>query len=113
MRYLSAAALMLVAAMAPVHVFSGLLARAAADEVKTPIGSMLLLNITAPRTPDRAAAFQQALRDTGPAPAVNPFVGEVQEDGSVKYGSVTVTVRNPCPPGTAHYEAPLPGRRSK
>ena len=32
----------------------------------------------------------------------------------VRYGDVTVTVRNPCPPGT-HYEqpAPLPGRRSK
>jgi hypothetical protein len=41
--------------------------------------------------------------------------GEVQDDGSVKYGDVTVTVKNPCPPGT-HYEAappPVPGRRSK
>jgi hypothetical protein len=40
----------------------------------------------------------------------------VQPDGSVRYGagagSVTVLLKNPCPPGTAHYEPPpLPGRR--
>jgi hypothetical protein len=38
----------------------------------------------------------------------------VQEDGTVRYGNVTVTVRNPCPPGSLHDEPlPLPGRRSK
>jgi hypothetical protein len=38
----------------------------------------------------------------------------VQDDGSVRYGNVTVTVRNPCPPGSDHDEPkPLPGRRSK
>ena len=110
MQYVIAATLALAALAAPVQ---SLVAPAAADEAKTPIGTMLMLNLTAPRTMDRAAAYQQSLRDSGPAPAPNPFAGEVQEDGSVKYGNMTVTVRNPCPPGTAHYEPQLPGRRSK
>ena len=113
MRYVIAATLALAALAAPIEMSATRLARAAADEAKTPIGPMLMLNLTAPRTMDRATAYQQGLRDSGPAPAPNPFVGEVQEDGSVKYGNMTVTVRNPCPPGTAHYEPQLPGRRSK
>ena len=113
MRHLTVGLLLVGAALAPVDARSGAPATAAADEMKSAISPSLLLSITAPRTLDRAAAYQQALRDTGPAPAPNPFAGEVQDDGSVKYGTVTVTVRNPCPPGTAHYEAPLPGRRSK
>ena len=85
---------------------------AAADEVKTPIRVSLLLDLTAPRAQSRDAAYQESLRAEGPAP-VRRGLGEVQDDGSVRYGDVTVTVRNPCPPGT-HYEAPpLPGRRSK
>lgn len=113
MRYTALVLVLLGALAAPVNVRSGAPARAAADELKTPISAPLLLSITAPRAPDRAMAYQQSLRDIGPAPAPNPLVGEVQDDGSVKYGNVIVTVRNPCPPGTAHYEAPLPGRRSK
>jgi hypothetical protein len=85
---------------------------AAADEVKTPIRATLMLDLTAPRTQSRDTAYQESLRAEGPAPVRRSF-GEVQDDGSVRYGDVTVTVRNPCPPGT-HYEAPpLPGRRSK
>jgi len=87
---------------------------AAAEELKTPIrASMLLLDLTAPRAESRDTAYQESLRAEGPAPLRRGF-GEVQEDGSVRYGDLSVTVRNPCPPGTAHYEpAPLPGRRSK
>src|SRR5947207_8983426 len=85
---------------------------AAAEELKTPIRASLLLDLTAPRAQSRDAAYQESLRAEGPAP-VRRGLGEVQDDGSVRYGDVTVTVRNPCPPGT-HYEAPpLPGRRSK
>jgi|SRR2546425_10664117 len=86
---------------------------ACADELKTPIRASLLLDLTAPRTQSRDTAYQESLRAEGPSPARRAF-GEVQDDGSVRYGDVTVTVRNPCPPGT-HYEqpAPLPGRRSK
>jgi hypothetical protein len=88
-------------------------AGAAADEVKTPIRASLLLNLTAPRAQSRDAAYQESLRAEGPAPVRRGF-GEVQDDGSVRYGDLTVSVRNPCPPGTAHFEPPpLPGRRSK
>src|SRR5438067_13097802 len=85
---------------------------AAAEELKTPVRASMLLDLTAPRAQSRDAAYQESLRAEGPAP-VRRGLGEVQDDGSVRYGDVTVTVRNPCPPGT-HYEAPpLPGRRSK
>src|SRR5438046_6236808 len=86
---------------------------AAADEVKTPIRASMLLELTAPRAQSRDTAYQESLRAEGPAPVRRGF-GEVQDDGSIRYGDLSVTVRNPCPPGTAHFEpAPLPGRRSK
>ena len=86
---------------------------AAAEEVKTPIRASMLLELSSPRAQNRDAAYQESLRAEGPTPVRRSF-GEVQDDGSVRYGDVTVSVRNPCPPGT-HYEAaaPLPGRRSK
>jgi hypothetical protein len=31
-------------------------------------------------------------------------------DGTVRYGGVTITARNPCPPGTHYEPPPLPGR---
>ena len=85
---------------------------AVADELKTPIRASLLLNLTTPRAESRDTAYQESLRAEGPALARRSF-GEVQDDGSVRYGDVTVTVRNPCPPGTHYEPAPLPGRRSK
>src|SRR5437016_3914740 len=69
----------------------GLVSPAGADEAKTPINASLFLSIMSAPVERR---------------------GVVQPDGSVRYGNVSVTVKNPCPPGTAHYEAPpLPGRR--
>src|SRR2546422_695825 len=85
---------------------------AAADEVKPPLRASMLLDLTAPRAQSRDTAYQESLRAEGPAP-VRRGLGEVQEDGSVRYGDVSVTVRNPCPPGTHYEPAPLPGRRSK
>jgi hypothetical protein len=80
---------------------------AAADELKTPIRASMLLELSTPR------AHQESLRAEGPSPVRRGF-GEVQDDGSVRYGDVTVTVRNPCPPGAMDHEAALlPGRRSK
>jgi hypothetical protein len=85
---------------------------AGADEMKAPISASMLLNMTAPRVDSRDDAFNKSLREEGPAPR-SPY-GEVQPDGSVKYGSVTVSVRNPCPPGSGHVEPPpLPGRRAR
>jgi hypothetical protein len=86
---------------------------AAADEVKTPISASMLLSIVNSGVESRDVAFDEALRDAGPAPASTD--GVMQPDGSVRYGRTTVSiVRNPCPPGTAHYEPPpLPGRRAR
>ena len=85
----------------------------AAEELKTRISASMFLDLTAPRPSARDAAYQESIR-SAPAVAPRPPSGEVQEDGSVRYGNVTVTVRNPCPPGSGHEEPmPLPGRRSK
>jgi hypothetical protein len=86
---------------------------AAADEAKARISASMFLDLTAPRSAARDTAYQESLK-SAPAVAPRPPSGEVQEDGSVRYGNVTVTVRNPCPPGSGHEEPmPLPGRRSK
>ena len=89
-----------------------LAAPAGAEEMKVPISASMLLNMTAPRMDARDDAFNKSLREAGPAPRSRD--GEVQPDGSVRYGNVTVSVRNPCPPGSGHIEPPpLPGRRAR
>jgi hypothetical protein len=86
---------------------------ASAEEAKTRISPSMFLDLTAPRASARDVAYQESLRSAPPV-APRPPSGEVQEDGSVRYGNVTLTVRNPCPPGSGHEEPiPLPGRRSK
>jgi len=88
----------------------GLVTTAGAEEAKTPINASLFLSIVGAPIERREAAFDQALKEEGPPPRAP--AGVVQPDGSVRYGGVSVTVKNPCPPGTAHYEPPpLPGRR--
>jgi len=87
-------------------------APALADEAKTPVSAGMMLNMLTAPSSVRANTFDASLKDDGPAPRSSG--GEVQPDGSVRYGKVTVTVRNPCPPGTDHYELPpLPGRRAR
>jgi len=83
---------------------------ALADEAKSPIRASMLLSVVAPITESRDAAFDRAMKE--PGPPARRLDGEIQPYGSVRYGSVTITVRNPCPPGT-HYEPPLPGRVRK
>ncbi len=86
-------------------------ATAVADEAKSPISASMLLSIAAPISESRDAAFDRAMKEPGP-PARRPD-GEIQPDGSVRYGAVTMTVRNPCPPGTHFEPPPLPGRVRK
>ena len=85
---------------------------AVADEVKASVSaSMFLSTMTAP-IEAREAAFDRSLKEAGPAP--RPRLMEVLPDGSVKVDRAVITVRNPCPPGDMHYEAPpLPGRRAR
>jgi hypothetical protein len=84
---------------------------AAADEAKTPVSAAMILSIVAAPVDTRTSAFDEALRRPAP-PAADSSQGEILPDGSVRYGKAIVTVKNPCPPGTAHWEPPmLPGRR--
>jgi hypothetical protein len=90
---------------------------AEAQDQKPPIDTSLLISNVLRQPVDlqqRQLAFDESLRHEGPAPRKSALVGEVQPDGSVKYGNVTVsTLKNPCPPGE-HVElpAPVPLRRA-
>ncbi len=88
-------------ALAGVLLVLGLCAAgAAAEEAKAPVSAALILNIMAQPIALRESPLDQAARESGPRP--RPAVADV----------VSITVKNPCPPGTAHYEPPpLPGRR--
>lgn len=90
---------------------------ASAEEAKTPITPMIL-DLLAQPIESHEMAFNKSLREAGPAPRRSASEGVVRPDGSVQYGegngSVIVTVRNPCPEGSGHYDGlprPLPGRR--
>ena len=95
----------------------GLASLAQAQDDKPPINASLLINNVLRQSvghQERQRAFDESLRHEGPAPRRSPLVGEVQPDGSVRYGDVTVsTLKNPCPPGE-HVELPppLPVRRA-
>src|SRR2546428_13022333 len=94
-----AGALVLVGAWAP---------GAVADEAKSPISAAVLLNILAPPAESRDAAFDRAMKAPGPPPL--RAEGQIQPDGSVRYGSLSIPARHPCPPGTVRYETPpVPG----
>jgi hypothetical protein len=86
---------------------------AGAEEAKAPINAAAIMNIMSQPADSRASAFDQSLREAGPRPA-SSIVGQLIDEGTVRYGNTTITVKNPCPPGTAHYEPPpLPGRRAR
>ena len=95
-------------------------AAGSAEEVRQQLNPSMILNMLARQVESPQEAFNAALKsDTGAPRAVHPDEGEVQPDGSVRYGrgtaSMTITVRNPCPPGDLAHEAAylrsLPGRR--
>jgi hypothetical protein len=93
---------------------------ACAEELRPQLNSSMILNMLARPAESPQEAFGAALRSDAPVPrAARADEGEVQPDGSVRYGrgntSMTITVRNPCPPGDLAHEAAylrsLPGRR--
>ena len=82
------------------------------DEAKTPITPSMILDMSKPVAPSRERAYDEAIRQPGPAPAKSLTDGEVQPDGSVRYGNTTVIIRHDCPPGGEFFEPPpRPGRR--
>lgn len=102
--------------VAALTVAGGAVVPVAAEEAKTPVSAPMLLNILSAPVESREVAYDQSIKDEGPTPPQRGFV--LQPDGSLRYGTegrgLSVTVKNPCPPGTIHYEPrPLPGRRVK
>jgi hypothetical protein len=96
----------------------GAAAGVSAEEVRQQLNPSVILNMLARPVESPEAAFNAALKsDAAPRRAL-PDEGEVLPDGSVRYGrgsaSVSITVKNPCPPGDLAHEAayyrPLPGR---
>ena len=90
-----------------------------AEEVRQQLNPSVILNMLARPVESPEAAFNASLRSAGAAPRpARSDEGEVMPDGSVRYGrgnaSLSVTVRNPCPPGDLAHEAAyyrsLPGR---
>jgi hypothetical protein len=98
---LLAAALLSVAVAGP----------AGAEEPRPEPSASLLLSIGRAAVEHREAAYDQALRE--PAPPPREPVGVVQPDGSIRYGRMTVTVKEYCPPAHDEPPPPLPGRRAR
>jgi len=91
-------------------------AGAARAEPTTVSPRSLLFDISAPRGDQRALAYDEALRDPGPAALA---ADGLPADGSFRYGDAAVnfSVRKPCPladPGMLMYDAPpRAGRRAR
>jgi hypothetical protein len=99
----------------------GLVGTVAAEEVRQQLNAPMILNLLARPLESPEAAFNKELKNYAGVPAAKGDEGEVLADGSVRYGrggkSVTVTIRNPCPPGDIEHEMAqlsayrqLPGR---
>jgi hypothetical protein len=94
----------------------------AAEEVRQQLNAPMILNLLARPLESPEAAFNKELKNyAGVSAAARGDEGEVLADGSVRYGrgakSLTVTIRNPCPPGDIEHEMAqlssyrqLPGR---
>ena len=111
----------MIAAVSGVALLVGSAAVARAGEPASPAAmnpTLMITNVL--RQPvdyqQRQVAYDESLRQAWPAPANRGALGgEVQPDGSVRYGDVTVSsIKNPCPPGE-HVElpSPLPRRARK
>ncbi len=75
-----------------------------------PSTSIFLDILARPGVEGRDAAYDEAIRQTAAPPP--PAGGVVQRDGSVRYGSVSVYVKD-CPETAPLVPPPLPGRRAR
>lgn len=100
---------------------AGVSAPAYADEVRQGLNAPMILQMLSKPVDKPEAVMREMLRPD--ATSVRPVrsEGQVLPDGSVRYGTeaagMTVTVRNPCPPGDIEHEMmamrSLPGRGRK
>lgn len=96
-------------------------APAAAEEVRQGLNAPMILQMLSKPVDKPEAVMREMLRPD--ATSVRPVrsEGQVMPDGSVRYGteasSLTMTIRNPCPPGDMEHEMmvqrSLPGRGRK
>jgi hypothetical protein len=94
---------------------------AAAEEVRQQLNAPMILKLLARPSEAPDAALKETLRRDAATPALkSPTEWETLPDGSARYKGpggtgITVSVRNPCPPGDFAHEAAqlraLPGRR--
>lgn len=72
-------------------------------------GPAILLELFGRPPESRSTAYDESLRAPGPPPRAP--AGVPQPDGSVRYGNVSVYVKEVCPEGALLEPPPLPGRR--
>ena len=70
----------------------------------------VLLELLGRAPESRESAYDDSLKQSSPPPRPL-FGGVVQPDGSVKYGNVSVHVKDTCPESALFEPPPLPGRR--
>jgi hypothetical protein len=97
----------------------GISAPAAAEEVRQGLNAPMILQMLSRPVEKPESVMREMLRpDAVQAKPVRFDQPQVMPDGSVRYGtdaaSVTMTIRNPCPPGDVEHEMmalrSLPGR---
>jgi hypothetical protein len=81
----------------------------AAEQAAEPGGPAIFLELFGRSPESRVTAYDESLKTSGPAPRTP--VGVPQPDGSVRYGNVSVYVKEVCPEGASFDLPPLPGRR--
>ena len=99
----------------------GVVVPTAAEEVRQGLNAPMILQMLSKPVEKPEAVMREMLRPD--ATSVRPVrsEGQVMPDGSVRYGtessSLTMTIRNPCPPGDMEHEMmvqrSLPGRGRK
>ena len=98
-------------------VLLGAAAPAAAEELRQGLNAPLILQMLSRPADKPETIMKEGLRrDAELSRPPRPTDGQAMPDGSVRYGtdaaSVSVTIKNPCPPGDIAHEmaVPLPGR---
>jgi len=103
-------------------VAGGIIAPAAAEEVRQGLNAPMILQMLSRPAEKPELVMREMLRpDAVQARPARFDQPQVMPDGSVRYGtdaaSVTMTIRNPCPPGDVEHEMmalrSLPGRGRK
>src|SRR2546427_11142321 len=89
-------------------VAGGISAPAAADEVRQGLNAPMILQMLSKPTEKPEAVMREMLRPDATSGRPVRSEGQGMPDGSVRYGTeaagMTVTIRNPCPPGDIDHE---------